>query len=424
MLRVLKSLYVQVLIAIVAGALFGYRAPADAIAFKPLGDGFIKLIKAMVGPLIFLTLVNGIGGAGNLRKIGRVGIKSLIYFEVVTTLALALGLVVVNVVQPGAGLHADPKTLDTSGLQTYSTAAKQFTVKEFLLNLIPETFTSAFERGDMLPILLLAVLAGIAVSRMGDRGGPILDLTHTLGNMFMGIIGIVMRLAPLAAFGAMAFTVGKYGVNSLVSLAKLLGCVYATCALFIFVGLGGILRTSGFRLLPLLKYIREEILLVIGTSSSEPALPRLLERMESAGCSKSVVGLVLPAGYSFNLDGTCIYLTMAAVFIAQATDTPLTVFQQISILGILLLTSKGAAAVTGGGFVTLNATLSATGTLPVSGLALLIGIDRFMSEARAVTNLIGNAVATLVIAKWEGELTDTPILRRLRGEKTPVETKS
>ena len=297
-----------------------------------------------------------------------------------------------------------------------ATAAKHFTFSEFMLSLIPETFLGAFDKGDILPVLLLAVLTGAAVTRMGERAKPFLDFTHMLGDILMGVIGIIMRLAPLAAFGAMAFTVGKYGVGSLVSLAKLLGCVYATCGLFILLVLGLILRANGFRILRLIQYIREEILLVIGTSSSEPALPRLLERMEEAGCSRSVVGLVLPAGYSFNLDGTCIYLTMAAVFIAQATDTPLSVLQQIGILGVLLLTSKGAAAVTGGGFVTLNATLSATGTLPVSGLSLLIGIDRFMSEVRAVTNLIGNATATLIIAKWEKELVETPALKRLRGE--------
>ncbi|HTI70521.1 MAG TPA: C4-dicarboxylate transporter DctA [Candidatus Limnocylindria bacterium] len=416
MLRILKTLYVQVLVAIVIGAVLGHFYPSQGEAFKPLADGFIKLIKAMVGPLIFLTLVNGIGGAGDLKKVGRVGIKALIYFEVATTLALALGLVVVNVVQPGAGLHADPKTLSTAGIQTYATAAKHFTFTEFMLNLIPDTFVGAFDKGDILPILLLAILTGVSLSQMGQRGKAILDLSHGLCNVFMGIIGIVMRLAPLAAFGAMFFLVAKYGPGTLVSLGKLLGCVYATCGLFVFLVLGGILRLNGFRLLPLLRHIREEILLVIGTSSSETALPRLLQTLEKAGCTKSVVGLVLPAGYSFNLDGTCIYLTMAAVFIGQATDTPMTLIDQLKILGILLLTSKGAAAVTGGGFVTLNATLAASGPLPVSGLTLLIGIDRFMSEIRAVTNLIGNSVATLVIAKWEGELVETEALKKLRGE--------
>jgi aerobic C4-dicarboxylate transport protein len=414
MSRLLKSLYIQVLVAIVAGAMLGHFRPDWGSELKPLGDGFIKLIKVIVAPLIFLTLVNGIGGAGDLRKVGRVGIKALVYFEVVTTAALVLGLIVVNLVKPGAGLHANPATLDASAVQSYTSAAKHLTFSEFALSLIPETFVGAFDKGDILPVLLLAVLVGIALSRMNSRAKPALDLVHTLGEILMGVVSVIMRLAPIAAFGAMAFTVGKYGVKSLSSLAQLMACVYLTSAGFVLFVLGGILRANGFRLLATLRYIKEEIFLVVGTSSSESALPRLLERMERLGCSKSVVGLVLPAGYSFNLDGTCIYLTMAAIFIAQATDTPLTLGQQLFMLGVLLLTSKGAAAVTGGGFVTLAATLASTGTLPVSGLALLLGVDRFMSEIRALTNLIGNAVAVLVISKWEGELTETEELRKLR----------
>lgn len=402
-MRLLRSLYVQVLLAIVAGALLGHFRPEFAAQLKPLGDAFIKLIKALIGPLIFTTIVAGIGNVGDLRKVGRVGLKALLYFEAATTVALALGLFVVNVIQPGAGLHADPATLDASSVQSYTATAKHLTVVEFLLGIIPDTFVGAFTAGEILPILLLAVLTGVAVSRLGARAKPVLDLAHTFGDAVMGIVALLMRLAPVAAFGAMAFTVGKFGVGSLLSLAKLMTCVYLTCFGFVFVGLGLVLRANGLRLWPLLRYLREEFLLVLGTSSSESALPGLMAKLERLGCAKPVVGLVVPAGYSFNLDGTSIYLTMAAIFIAQATDTPLTLAQQLGILGVLLLTSKGAAAVTGGGFVTLAATLAATHSLPVAGLALLIGVDRFMSEARALTNLAGNAVATLVIAKWEGE---------------------
>ena len=402
-MRLLRSLYVQVLFAIVAGALLGHFQPEFAARLKPLGDAFIKFIKALVGPLVFTTIVAGIGNVGDLRKVGRVGLKALLYFEAATTVALAVGLIVVNLIQPGAGLHASPGTLDASAVQGYSTTAKHLTVVEFLLGNIPETFVGAFTSGELLPILLLAVLTGVSISRLGDRAKPVLALIHTLGDAVMGMVALLMRFAPVAAFGAMAFTVGKFGVGSLLSLGKLMACVYLTCFGFVFVGLGLVLRANGLRLWPLLRYLREEFLLVLGTSSSESALPGLMEKLERLGCTKPVVGLVVPAGYSFNLDGTSIYLTMAAVFIAQATDTPLTLVQQLGILGVLLLTSKGAAAVTGGGLVTLAATLAATHSLPVAGLALLIGVDRFMSEARALTNLAGNAVATIVIAKWEGE---------------------
>ena len=403
-MRLFRSLYAQVLLAIVAGALLGHFQPEFATSLKPLGDAFIKFIKALIAPLIFTTIVAGIGNVGDLRKVGRVGLKALFYFELVTTVALLLGLLVVNLVQPGAGLHANPATLDASSVQNYTASAKHLTIVEFLLGIIPDTFVGAFASGEILPVLLLAVLFGVAMSRLGARGKPVLELVHTIGDAVMGIVALLMKLAPVAAFGAMAFTVGKYGAGSLLSLAKLLGCVYLTCFGFVFVVLGLIVRATGLRLWPLLRYLREELLLVLGTSSSESALPGLLVKLERLGCAKPVVGLVVPAGYSFNLDGTCIYLTMAAIFIAQATDTPLPLAQQFGILGVLLLTSKGAAAVTGGGFVTLAATLAATHTLPVAGLALLIGVDRFMSEARALTNLVGNAVATLVIAKWEGEL--------------------
>ena len=403
-MRFLRNLYAQVLVAIVAGALLGHFAPATAVELKPLGDAFVKLIKLVIAPLVFTTLVTGIGSVGDLRKVGRVGLKSLVYFEAVTTVALALGMLVVNVVRPGDGIHADPAKLDAGAIQGFSATAKHLTVTEFVFGVIPDTFVGAFTSGELLPVLLLAVLFGVAVSRLGARGQPVLELVHTVGDAVMGIVALVMKAAPLAAFGAMAFTIGRYGAGTLLSLAKLMACVYVTCAVFVLVGLGLVMRANGLRIWPLLRYLREEFLLVLGTSSSESALPQLMAKLERLGCAKPVVGLVVPAGYSFNLDGTSIYLTMAAVFIAQATDTPLTLAQQLGILGVLLLTSKGAAAVTGGGFVTLAATLAATHSLPVAGLALLIGVDRFMSEARALTNLAGNAVATMVIAKWEGEL--------------------
>ena len=401
-MRIFRSLYVQVLLAIAAGALLGYCDKEWGVAMKPLGDAFIKFVKALIAPLIFTTIVVGIGNVRDLGKVGRVGLKSLLYFAGATTFALMLGLLVVNALQPGAGLHANPATLDTKDLATYSEKAKHLTVVEFLVGIIPDTFVGAFTSGDILPVLLLAVLTGVVISRLGDRAKPALDLAHSVADIVMGIVGLLMKLSPVAAFGAMAYTVAKLGPEVLMSLGKLLACVYLTCLGFVFIVLWAILRAAGLRLWPLLRYLREELLLVLGTSSSEPALPGLLAKLERLGCAKPVVGLVVPAGYSFNLDGTCIYLTMAAIFIAQATDTPLTLVQQLSILGMLLLTSKGAAAVTGGGFITLAATLSMTHTLPVAGLALLLGVDRFMSEARALTNLVGNAVATIVIAKWEG----------------------
>ena len=409
-----KSLYAQVLAGIVLGGLIGHLNPELGVALKPLADAFLKVIKAVTAPLLFTTLVAGIGNAGDLKKVGRVGIKALIYFEVMTTAALGLGMLVVNWIQPGAGLHARPESLDASAVQGYAVAAKKLGVVEFLLGIIPDTMAGAFVSGEILPVLFLSVLVGASISRMGSRGRPILDLVHLCGEALMGIVGFVMRLAPVAAFGAMAFTLGKFGIKGLMSLGWLLACVYLTCGLFVFGVVGLVLRLNGFRLFRLLYFLREELLLVLGTSSSESALPRLLQRMEELGCSRAVTGLVLPAGYSFNLDGTCIYLTMAAVFIGQATDTPMPLGTQLGLLALLLVTSKGAAAVTGGGFVTLSATLSATGTLPVAGLSLLVGVDRFMSEIRALTNLVGNATATLVIARWEGAL-DPEKSRRVRG---------
>lgn len=423
-MRHLKSLYVQVLIAIFIGAALGHLRSDWGVELKPLADAFIKMIKALMSPLIFLTLVSGIGGVGNLRKVGRTGIKTLLYFEAATSVALVLGLVVVNLVRPGDGLHIRPESLDASAVQGYAAAARKLTVADYFLNLIPETAVGAFASSDVLPVLILGLLVGTSLVRLGSRGQVVLDLTQRASEVLMGVVSIVMRFAPLAALGAMAYTVGKFGLHSLVSLARLMACVYFTCGLFIVVGLGSILRLLGLRLWPLLRYLREEILLVVGTSTSESALPRMLLRMEQLGCGKSVVGLVLPAGYSLNLDGTCIYLTMAAVFIAQATDTPLPLEKQLAMLAVLLLTSKGAAAVTGGGFVTLAATLTATGSLPVAGLTLLLGVDRFMSEARALTNLIGNAVATVVVSKWEGELDHEKLRHELVATGAPSGSQS
>jgi aerobic C4-dicarboxylate transport protein len=339
---------------------------------------------------------------GDLKKIGRVGAKALIYFEVVTTLALVIGLVVANTLRPGAGFHADLSTVDASGLVKYTSAAHQMDSVQFILHIIPKTFVSAFAEGEILQVLLLAILFGLALGRLGDHGRPVLNLLHELSRVFFGIVAIVTRAAPLAAAGAMAFTVGEYGIGKLAQLGALMVCVYLTCAIFIVFVLGGIARLAGFSLWKIIKYIREELLLVLGTSSSESALPGLMEKMEKIGCARPVVGIVVPSGYSFNLDGTCIYLTMAALFVAQATDTNLNLGQQLALLGLLLLTSKGAAGVTGSGFIVLAATLEMTKKIPVAGIMLLLGVDRFMSEARAITNFIGNSVATLVVAKWEG----------------------
>lgn len=398
-----KILYFQVLTAIVLGVLVGFIFPDFGERLKPLGDGFIKLIKMVIAPIIFLTVVSGIGGIGDMKKFGRVGIKALIYFEVVTTFALVIGLVVVKIIQPGVGINADPATLDAKSIEQFTKAAQSQSTVDFFLHIIPDTIFDAFAKGEILQVLLFAILFGIALTILGEKGKPILKGVDLISKVFFGIITVIMRFAPIGAFGAMAFTIGKFGIGTLQSLATVMICVYATCALFIFVILGTISHLAGFSLIKFIKYIKEEILIVVGTSSSESALPRLIEKLEHLGCTKSVVGLVVPSGYSFNLDGTAIYLTIAAIFVAQATNTSLTFGQEISILFVLLLTSKGAAGVTGSGFITLAATLSTVGTIPVAGIALLLGIDRFMSEARALTNLIGNGVATVVVAKWEGE---------------------
>ena len=412
-----KRLYVQVLFAIVVGVLLGVFAPESATAMKPLGDGFIKLIKMMIAPIIFATVVVGIAKMGDMKEVGRVGFKALLYFEIVTTIALAIGLVVVNLAEPGVGMNIDPKTLDTKDIAKYAVAAKSQSTTDFVLNIIPNTFIDAFAKGEILQVLLLAILFGLALSRLGDKAKPLVKIIDEFSHGLFGVIGMVMHLAPIGAFGAMAFTIGKYGVGSLKQLGFLMACVYITCFLFVFVVLGLIAKFSGFSLWKFIKYIKEEILIVLGTSSSESALPRMMAKLENLGCQKPVVGLVIPTGYSFNLDGTSIYLTMAAIFLAQAMNVPLSLGEQLGILGVLLLTSKGAAAVTGGGFITLAATLATLGgKLPVEGLALLLGIDRFMSEARAITNLIGNGVATVVISKWENALDKDRMNRVLDGE--------
>jgi aerobic C4-dicarboxylate transport protein len=420
--KLFRSLYVQVLTAIVIGVLVGHFFPTVGEALKPLGDGFIKLIKVVIGPIIFCTVVSGVASMRDTKKIGRVGGKALLYFEVVTTAALLIGLVVVNLVGPGRGMNINPATLDTSAITKYTDAASEQTVADFILHVIPTTFVSAFTEGDLLQVLLIALLSGFALIRMGDPGQRILKGIDAVSVMVFQILGFIMKLAPIGAFGAMAFTIGKYGVGSLQQLAYLMGTFYVTCALFVFVLLNVIAKLAGFSLWKFLRYIREELLLVLGTSSSESALPRLMAKLEHAGANKSVVGLVVPTGYSFNLDGTSIYLTMAAVFIAQATNTNLSFAQEVALLGILLLTSKGAAGVTGSGFVVLAGTLAALGTVPVAGLALILGIDRFMSEGRAITNIIGNGVATLVVARSEKALDMNRLTRVLNGEQLPPAT--
>lgn len=395
-----RSLYFQVLVAIALGIAIGYLWPDAGAQFKPLGDGFIKLIKMIIAPVIFCTVVTGIAGMENLKAVGKTGVLALLYFEVASTLALIIGLVIVNVARPGAGMNVDVATLDAGEVETYARAAGQQSVADFLLNVIPTTIVDAFAKGDILQVLLFSLLFGFALHGAGERGRLMFDFVDRFSQVLFRIVGFIMRVAPLGAFGAMAFTIGKYGLASLAKLGYLMACFYATCLLFVFVVLGAIARIHGFRITRLVRYLREELFIVLGTSSSESVLPRMMTKMEGAGAAKSVVGLVIPTGYSFNLDGTSIYLTMAAVFIAQATNTPLTLADQLTLLAVLLLTSKGAAGVTGSGFIVLAATLSALGTLPVTALALILGIDRFMSEARALTNLVGNGVATLVVAKW------------------------
>ncbi|MGJ7613476.1 MULTISPECIES: dicarboxylate/amino acid:cation symporter [unclassified Variovorax] len=415
-LPIYRSLYVQVITAVIIGVLLGHFYPAAGEAMKPLGDGFIKLIKMIIAPIIFCTVVVGIAGMEDMKKVGKTGGLALLYFEVVSSIALVVGLVLVNVLQPGAGMNIDPATLDTKAIASYTGPGKMTGTVDFVLNIIPSTLVDAFAKGEILQVLLIAVMFGFALHRFGGRGTLVFDVIEKGSHVLFGIVNYIMRLAPIGAFGAMAFTIGKYGLGSLFSLGKLMGTFYLTCLLFIFVVLGLIARFHGFSIWKFIKYIKEELLIVLGTSSSESVLPRMMEKMENAGANKTTVGLVIPTGYSFNLDGTSIYLTMAAVFIAQATNTPMTLVQEITLLAVLLLTSKGAAGVTGSGFIVLAATLSAVGHVPVAGLALILGIDRFMSEARALTNLIGNGVATLVVAKWTNELDEKRLHAALNNE--------
>ena len=403
-LPIYRSLYVQVLTAVVLGVLLGHFYPALGEQMKPLGDGFVKLIKMIIAPIIFCTVVVGIAGMEDMKKVGKTGGLALLYFEIVSTIALIIGLVVVNIMKPGAGMNVDPASLNMSSIAAYTGPGKMASTSDFLMNIIPTSLVGAFAQNEILQVLLIAVMFGFALHRFGGRGTMVFDLIEKTSHVFFTMVGYIMKVAPIGAFGAMAFTIGKYGVGTLLSLAHLMFAFYFTCVLFIFVVLGGIARFHGFSIWKFIKYIKEELLIVLGTSSSEAALPRMMAKLENLGVRKSTVGLVIPTGYSFNLDGTSIYLTMAAVFIAQATNTPLDLSHQITLLLVLLLTSKGAAGVTGSGFIVLAATLSAVGNVPVAGLALILGIDRFMSEARALTNLIGNGVATVVVGKWTGDL--------------------
>lgn len=416
-----KILYVQVIFAIVCGVLLGMFEPKLGVDMKPLGDGFVKLIKMIIAPVIFCTVVTGIAGMQDMKKVGRVGGKALLYFEVVSTFALAIGLLVANLLQPGAGFNVDPATLDSSAIAQYTSKAHAQSSVDFLLNIIPTTFVDAFAKGDILQVLLIAILFGFSLSLLGEKSRVVTHLIEEISTAVFGVVAIIMKAAPIGAFGAIAFTIGKYGIGSLLPLAKLMGSFYLTCGLFIFIVLGSIARMTGFSIWRFLKYIKEELLIVLGTSSSESALPSLMQKLQKLGCAKSVVGLVVPTGYSFNLDGTNIYMTMAALFVAQATNTDLTLTQELTILGVAMLTSKGASGITGAGFITLAATLAVVPTIPVAGMALILGIDRFMSECRALTNFIGNGVATIVVSKWENELDEETLNRELRNP-TPAAT--
>ncbi|MCX0442301.1 dicarboxylate/amino acid:cation symporter [Aeromonas veronii] len=419
--KLFSSLYFQVLLAITLGVFLGHVYPELGADMKPLGDGFVKLIKMIIAPVIFCTVVTGIAGMESMKAVGKTGAIALLYFEVVSTIALIIGLCVVNLLQPGAGMNVDPAALDASAISAYAEQAKSQGIIAFLLDIIPGSVIGAFASGNILQVLLFAVLFGFSLHHIGEKGQVIFGVIDSFSKVIFGIINMIMRLAPVGAFGAMAFTIGKYGVGSLVQLGQLIACFYLTCLFFIFIVLGSIAKASGFSILRFISYIREELLIVLGTSSSEPVLPRMLDKMEKLGCQKSVVGLVIPTGYSFNLDGTSIYLTMAAIFIAQATNTPLDLFQQITLLVVLLISSKGAAGVTGSGFIVLAATISAVGHLPLAGLALILGIDRFMSEARALTNLIGNGVATVVVAKYCKQLDEKKMDAVLGGKVGQLE---
>jgi aerobic C4-dicarboxylate transport protein len=409
-------LYAQVIVAIIAGVALGYFYPATGAALKPLGDGFIKLVKMIIAPVIFLTVVTGIAGMRDIGRVGRVAGKALLYFFVMSTLALVVGLVVANIVRPGAGLNIDPATLDTASITGYAAKAHETTVTGFLLNVIPDTVLSGLVEGNILQVLFVAVLFGIALASIGSRGDDVLALLEGLSATFFKLVDILMRVAPVGAFGAMAYTIGKFGLGTLAHLVALVASFYLTALLFVIVGLGGVAAACGFSILRLIAFLKTELLLVLGTSSSESALPLLIEKLERAGCPKTIVGLVVPTGYSFNLDGTNIYMTLAALFIAQATNVHLSFGQQAMLLGVAMLSSKGAAGVTGAGFITLAATLQVVPSIPLAGMALILGVDRFMSECRSLTNFIGNAVATIVVSRWEGQLDGAQLAAALRGD--------
>jgi aerobic C4-dicarboxylate transport protein len=415
-----KSLYIQVLVAVVLGALLGHFYPTYGKMMQPLGDAFVKLVRMVIAPIIFVTVAVGIAKLTDTKAVGRIGLKAIVYFEIMTTVAMLIGLVIALTIQPGAGVNADPHALNAAAVARY-TNAPHLSVTDFLLNIIPDTVVGVFSRGDILPVLFFAVLFGVALARMGERGKTVVRVIDECGAALFGIIGLIMRVAPLGAFGAMAFSIGSFGINTLINLIELMACFYATCAVFVFVVLAVVMRLCGLSLLRLLAFLKEEFFIVLGTSSSEAALPTLMEKLEALGCPQSMVGLVVPLGYAFNLDGTSIYFTMAIAFIAEALNIPLSWYEYAEILGVLLLTSKGAAAVTGGGFITLAATLATLGgKIPVESIALILGIDRFMSEARAITNLFGNAVATIVVARWEGQL-DVPRARAVLAARRQVQ---
>ncbi|KAB0570837.1 dicarboxylate/amino acid:cation symporter [Brucella pituitosa] len=416
-----KQLYVQVLFAIAAGILLGHFYPELGTSLKPLGDAFIKLVKMIIAPVIFLTVATGIAGMTDMKKVGRVAGKAMIYFLTFSTLALIIGLIVANVVQPGAGMHIDPASLDPSAVANYTEKAHEQSITGFLSNIIPTTIVGAFASGDILQVLFFSVLFGVSLAMVGDKGKPVTDFLQMLTTPVFKLVSILMKAAPIGAFGAMAFTIGKYGIGSIANLAMLIATFYITALLFVLVVLGAVARYNGFSIIALIRYIKEELLLVLGTSSSEAALPSLMDKMEKAGCKRSVVGLVIPTGYSFNLDGTNIYMTLAALFIAQATDIPLSLTDQILLLLVAMLSSKGAAGITGAGFITLAATLSVVPAVPVAGMALILGIDRFMSECRALTNLVGNAVATIVVARWENELDVERLNAAMNGRPMVIE---
>jgi aerobic C4-dicarboxylate transport protein len=415
-----RHLYFWVLLAIIAGGTLGAVAPATAVKLRPLGDGFIALVKMLITPIIFCTVVLGIAGAGDMKKVGRVGGKALIYFEVVSTFALVIGLVVINVVRPGAGFNVDPATLDANAVADYAKRAETQSTIAFILNIIPTTFVDAFTGdGDILQVLFMAILFGYALTHMGPRSVSVHEFIEACSHVFFAMMNALMKLAPLGAGGAMAFTIGRYGLDALRPLASLMATFYLTCFLFIVGVLGTIAALAGFNILRFILYIKDELLTVLGTSSSESALVPLMQKLENAGCSRSVVGLVVPSGYSFNLDGTNIYLTMAAIFVAQALNIDLTLREELTLLGVAMLTSKGASGVTGAGFITLAATLAVVPTIPVAGLALVLGIDRFMSEARSLTNFIGNGVAAIVVARWENELDTAKLAAALNPKGRP-----